>query len=252
QFALEQSQWQACSYGKVYKESDESCITRRKSDNLKLNKWNTQLGEITAYLNQGEHKQLTFLIKQLAFFCKDIKSMHDLSVIGLYMQISSMLIQYINKYELSERLAPRIGLYPLYYIHNFENWREAFGYLEKLVNIMFELNYGGLQDKNQRLVTHIKEYIHAHLQENLNLSALSDVVNYNSTYVSRIFKQTTGMNLSDYVTACRINKAKELLHNSSTSIHSISEKVGFDTCQYFCMVFRKEVGITPSEYRKQK
>ena len=86
---------------------------------------------------------------------------------------------------------------------------------------------------------------------NLNLMTLSDVVNYNSSYVSRIFKQTTNMNLSDYVTACRISKAKELLFNTGDSINIIAEKVGFDTSQYFCMVFRKEVGMTPGEYRNQ-
>ena len=57
------------------------------------------------------------------------------------------------------------------------------------------------------------------------------------------------MNLSGYITTCRINKAKELLQTTNESISAIALKVGFDTSQYFSMVFQKEVGLTPSEFR---
>ena len=214
-----------------------------------FNNWNTRLNEMSLCLNRGEHRQFTNILKQLKFSCKKIDSMHHLPMIGIYQKISSLLISYINKYHLVESIAPQIGLYPLYFIHDFENWQAAFEYLEKLTGIIFALDNDSQLDSNQKIVLSIKDYIHNHLSCNLTLTALSDVVNYNSAYVSRVFKQVTGMNLSGYITTCRINKAKDLLQTTNESISAIAQKVGFDTSQYFSMVFQKEVGLTPSEFR---
>ena len=106
-------------------------------------------------------------------------------------------------------------------------------------------------DKNQILISTIKDYIQAHLSQNLTLTQLSDVVNYNSSYVSRIFRQETGMKLSDYITACRIERAKELLRFTDDSIRNIASQTGFDTIQYFSKVFRKATDMSPSEFRIQ-
>ena len=75
------------------------------------------------------------------------------------------------------------------------------------------------------------------------------MTNYNGAYISRIFKQIVGMNLSTYVTSCRISKAKELLMHGNDNISEIAEKVGFDSSQYFSNVFKRMVGTTPGEYR---
>lgn len=240
------------SYGVVYKEDTVDCSATRITDNHLVTSWDTRLNEMSLCLNRGEYRQFTHILKQLKFSCKKIESMHYLPVIGIYQKISSMIISYINKYHLVEKVAPQIGLYPLYFIHDFESWQEAFGYLEKLTGIIFALDSDSQLDSNQKLVISIKDYIHTHLSCNLTLTTLSDVVNYNSSYVSRVFKQVTGMNLSGYITTCRINKAKELLHATNESITAIAQKVGFDTSQYFSMVFQKEVGLTPSEFRGQR
>ena len=237
------------SYGVVYKESPTDYMDAQTIDINFFNNWNTRLNEMSLCLNRGEHRQFTNILKQLKFSCKKIDSMHHLPMIGIYQKISSLLISYINKYHLVESIAPQIGLYPLYFIHDFENWQAAFEYLEKLTGIIFALDNDSQLDSNQKIVLSIKDYIHDHLSCNLTLTALSDIVNYNSAYVSRVFKQVTGMNLSGYITTCRINKAKDLLQTTNESVSAIAQKVGFDTSQYFSMVFQKEVGLTPSEFR---
>ncbi|MGN6711218.1 MAG: helix-turn-helix transcriptional regulator [Anaerocolumna jejuensis] len=70
-----------------------------------------------------------------------------------------------------------------------------------------------------------------------------------SSNISRLFKQTTGLSLFDYINQYRINKDKEYLIQSDLTINPIAKKTGFDTPQYFSIVFRKATGMTPKEYR---
>lgn len=238
------------SYGAIYKEPPSEYMSAQTIDTNLLNSYNTKLNEMALCLNRGDIRQFTIILNQLKSSCSKLESMHHLPMIELYQKISSLLISYINKYQLVERITPKIGLYPLYFTHDFESWQAAFDYLEKLTEIIFALDHDNQLDNAQNLVLSIKEYIHSHLSSNLTLSALSDVVNYNGAYVSRIFKQISGMNISGYITTCRINKAKELLQGTNENISAIARKVGFDTPQYFSMVFQKEVGLTPSKFRE--
>ncbi|MNE76734.1 HTH-type transcriptional regulator YesS [compost metagenome] len=70
-------------------------------------------------------------------------------------------------------------------------------------------------------------------------------------YISRKFKQEYGINFSDYIGSVRINKAKLLLQNPNLKLSQISEMVGFHDVKYFSKVFKKQVGVTPKDYRTQ-
>jgi len=95
----------------------------------------------------------------------------------------------------------------------------------------------------------VKEYIANNLESELSLTQLANLVYFNPSYLSRIFKNYTGVNLIHYITDMRIAKAKDLLANSNMKINSISAAVGFDSQSYFNQAFRKSTGMSPSEYR---
>lgn len=126
----------------------------------------------------------------------------------------------------------------------------AFHYLGSLSHHLFEIQDSKKTDKNNLLIQKIKLYIGQHLGETINLATISRVVNYNETYISRLFKQLTGTSLSEYVSQERIKKAKQLLSSTSESIQNIATVTGFDTSQYFSIVFKKMTGVSPSIYRK--
>lgn len=67
----------------------------------------------------------------------------------------------------------------------------------------------------------------------------------------RCFKQYMGMTPMQYITAIRINKAKELLKNTDYSIQEISSLSGYDNPLYFSRIFRKQTGRSPSDYRRE-
>lgn len=238
------------SYGAIYQKSPSAYMTAQITDVTFLSGCNAKLNEMSYCLSRGDIQQFAILLKQIELSCPKSASMHHLPTIEIYQRISSLLISYINKHQLLEYITPQLGLYPLYCTYDFETWQVAFAYLNELTKIIFALSQDSLPDSAQKLVSSIKDYVHSHLSSNLTLAALSDVVNYNSAYVSRVFKQTSGINLSSYITTCRVNAAKELLQTTQDSISSIAEKVGFDTSQYFSMVFQKQVGLSPSKFRE--
>lgn len=208
-----------------------------------------QCKSLSFHLYEGSCDDYMSILRELHQTSLPIKSMHNTNAVKTYCTIALMLLNYISQYKLEEVLAMKIALYPLYYLHDFHSWDSAFHYLEKLSSLIFEILQNNKIDKNQRMVNIIKNYINQHLTANLNLSTISEVVNYNESYVSRLFKQTTGIGISEYVNQARLEKAKMLLSTSNESIQNIASATGFDTSQYFSSVFKKTIGISPSDYR---
>jgi len=73
----------------------------------------------------------------------------------------------------------------------------------------------------------------------------------NPSYLSYFFKEQTGENFIDYLNKVRIEKAKELLKDSSMSLSEIASQVGYSNAGYFNRIFKKIVGITPGQYRNR-
>ena len=95
------------------------------------------------------------------------------------------------------------------------------------------------------------EYIHQHLEDDLSVSILARRLGYADYYLTNKFKAETGQNLRNYIRATRIQQAKFLLSNSAFDIQQISDTLHFGNRNYFTETFRKLVGVTPAEYRKQ-
>lgn len=83
-----------------------------------------------------------------------------------------------------------------------------------------------------------------------NSEEIANSVNYNSSYVSRYFKQMTGQSISQYIVQLRIDQAKKYLMSTNDSIQDISVKLGFESPQYFSLVFKKYTGFSPRTYRQ--
>jgi AraC family transcriptional regulator len=93
------------------------------------------------------------------------------------------------------------------------------------------------------------DYIHSYLDQNLSLNELAALVYISPYHFARLFKQSTGMAPHQYVTKCRIKKAKRLLAQQELSILEITHQVGFQSQSYFTTLFRRSLGVTPTSYR---
>ena len=97
----------------------------------------------------------------------------------------------------------------------------------------------------------IKEYLDEHYTEKIVLEDLAERYYINKYYLTKIFKETYGSTISNYLIAMRITKAKQLLRFTDMTVDEIGSAVGMGDANYFSRMFRKVEGISPKEYRKQ-
>jgi len=107
-------------------------------------------------------------------------------------------------------------------------------------------------DKTALMMAKVKKYLeHSYMNYDLSLDSVSSLLNINPSYLSCIFKRCTGVNFLDYITNLRIGAAKDYLHDPFKSASEIAAMVGYDSSSYFTRAFKKNTGLTPTEYRKQ-
>lgn len=96
----------------------------------------------------------------------------------------------------------------------------------------------------------VLDYIETHISESLSLESLSKLIHLSPYHFSRLFKKTTSVTLTDYITSTRIRIAKKLLIEDKLTVTEIAESTGFHDVSYFGRVFKKEVGMTALQYKK--
>lgn len=104
----------------------------------------------------------------------------------------------------------------------------------------------------QQKVNEVAEYICNHCQEPISLQRLSEQFFVSKCYLSRIFKEITSFTVNEYVTVQRIKRGRHLLEKTDYSITLVSEMAGFESVTYFEKVFKKQMGLTPLQYRKTR
>ena len=106
------------------------------------------------------------------------------------------------------------------------------------------------QQQDSNVIFEIAKYIQRHYHEDITLQEIANHFYLSREYISRKFKQEFKVNISDYISGIRMDKAKLLLLNPHLRIAQVSAMVGYDDEKYFSKVFKKAVGVSPNEYRK--
>lgn len=101
------------------------------------------------------------------------------------------------------------------------------------------------------IIDDIVHYINHNYQEPLTLENIAPLFGYNSSYLGKIFNQKMGIGFNAYLDKVRIEHSKELLLTNNTQIYKIAELVGYKNVDYFHIKFKKHIGMSPAEYRKQ-
>lgn len=103
-----------------------------------------------------------------------------------------------------------------------------------------------------QLVASVVQYCRENLMTKINLSMILKEFSVNKNQLNVAFDNEVGMTCMEYVEKMRINYSKRLLDEQNWSISEISEKIGYDDTNYYSKVFKKHIGMTPSEYRQNK
>lgn len=92
-----------------------------------------------------------------------------------------------------------------------------------------------------------------YVQSNYNtitLSKLSEVFHYSEVYISLMFKKKLNQNFSQILQELRLSHAKDYLENTSDSVYTIAQQIGYSSADHFSRIFKKKYNLSPSEYRK--
>lgn len=101
------------------------------------------------------------------------------------------------------------------------------------------------------ILAHAIEYIRQNFSNKILISDLASFCHCSESYVSRIFKRRTGLNINLYVNKIRIEQAKNHLLMSEENISMIAASAGFNDPNYFSRVFTQIIGISPTEFRRR-
>ena len=97
----------------------------------------------------------------------------------------------------------------------------------------------------------IKDYIDRNYKKDISAKDVAGILGYSDVYFSKVFKQLFDDNFINYLTKIRIDRAKVLLKDVSFNIKEVGKSVGYADSNYFTKVFKRSIGISPSEYRSK-
>jgi len=103
--------------------------------------------------------------------------------------------------------------------------------------------------KNRITIEGLKGFIINNYQKNLTLEEIADSVYLSPFYVSHIFKESQNMTVMEYMTKVKLDEAKKMLHNPRFKIEEIATNLGYNDGSYFSKVFRRNEGMTPTQFR---
>ena len=140
-----------------------------------------------------------------------------------------------NTYEFVEALVTRILI-------GLERKTKSLNRTENLPKL-------NIQTQNETF-TQIDAYLRRNLYKNISREDLSKVFHISPSHLARIFRNISGMTITKRLLQLRIDRAKQLLLESSLPISEISLQIGYTNFSYFTNIFRKETGVTPSDFRR--
>ena len=107
------------------------------------------------------------------------------------------------------------------------------------------------ENAEPQAITKAKRFIQDHHADPLSLGMVAKAVNTSSFYFCKLFKKSTGINFTDFVSRVRIEKGKNLLLNPNLRISEIAFAIGFQSLTHFNRVFKTITGQSPTAYRSQ-
>lgn len=200
------------------------------------------------YLLEGDKHQITILIRRLTRDIRSFTGTPSNYVKDMYYKLFLILLNFIADRNLKIDDLGAKG--PFESFSEFYTINEMEGYFIEKIEAAF--NSLAQKDINSNPITNIVNYICDNYDDiDLSITKISNNIYLSPAYISTIFKEETGKTINRYISEYRLTKAKDLLKSPDIKINDVALKVGYSDGNYFTKIFKKETGLTPSEYRKK-
>ena len=127
--------------------------------------------------------------------------------------------------------------------------------LSGLLTVLMEYSWNPDKAKKSNTkclnISNVRAYIDQNYTGKISLESVANQFNVNKSYLLRLFKETTGLTVNNYILQKRILMAKNELRFSNKTLDLIAEECGLECANYFIRIFKKIEGLTPGEYRKR-
>ncbi|NRF96058.1 helix-turn-helix domain-containing protein [Paenibacillus frigoriresistens] len=146
-------------------------------------------------------------------------------------------------------LSKKLPLDKDFFSYHDDSWLSLRQYFMQTADCLFDWNAAQGATLPAEVVQKAHRYIEAYISTDISLNAIADHVGLNPSYFSRLYKQMTGIGLSDYIIDYRNLKAKELLIDSTMKVNEIAAALGYNSALAFIRFFKKQNETTPQEFR---
>ncbi|WP_458123881.1 AraC family transcriptional regulator [Paenibacillus sp. Z3-2] len=172
-------------------------------------------------------------------------------------QVQQMMLQLLGSVQ-HMMLQTGVTPYKLFGGRNMyeqlSGFREATQMRQWMANEVFMPYVQEIEERSQEPLKLVVErtmlYIDKHYQNDISLENCADTEQMTPYALSKAFKQVSGINFIDYLTRVRMDAAKQLLRETTMKINDVAAAVGYQH-SYFNRIFKKQEGVTPSQYRDQ-
>lgn len=194
------------------------------------------------YLRQEE---LAEVFSEVRKSMEQYRYAHPRDIRELYIQLTQEICAGIPA-EKQEALKTRFGLAARRAKDCLDLIQKAFAVAEDFLCQQKK----ALEAKNRKPVELAMTYITQNYARDISLESTAEAIGLSSAYLSRVFKETVGSGFNEYITGLRLEESKRLLSGTNLSIREVACAVGYADEKYYSKLFKKQLGIKPTEYRK--
>ncbi|BCZ44167.1 DNA-binding response regulator [Clostridium gelidum] len=224
-----------------------SCENIQENSNDNSTDFNVIISKIYSYfdINDIEKLNLEFRnIEELFIQRNYLEEQIKVMIIKIFLDLKQKLINdydsseisIISNEEIIENIYSKISLKS-----TIDYLMEKFTYISEQIGTT----------SSDNIIKRVINYMNKNYYKDLKLETLAEIFNYNSAYLGKLFKSIVGENFNTYLDKVRIEKAKTLLVEEKLKVYQVCEKVGYKNIDYFHSKFKKYVGTSPLNYKKQ-
>lgn len=233
-------------------EEDLAAIYNSRKAKMELydNLWNVQTEEaLVAALKNGNRQSVEHFFHSELFVYRNKKE----EMLHLFLWLINVICSFLKELGVEEVTIAQSKQDMLTEIFSSKHHAERIEMIKQRMFAAMEIAeiIQGEQSSPHAVIWQAKEFTDKNfMKPNFNIAYLAEQMHLSAPYLSTLFHNEFGVNLSGYITSLRMDYAKKLLQ-SSNSISEIAKKIGYSDQHYFAKTFKKQTGYTPTEYRNR-
>ncbi|NLD50413.1 MAG: response regulator [Clostridiaceae bacterium] len=243
---------EALNYKVIYGKNHIISFDENKINESTWNMKMDELNEIGFHVKTGLEDKALEMINGIfdGFYSQGLKSIDFVRITSI--NIITVILNSITELGLDFNDVFEGGKLPYDRVFIIDNLPDMKGYMLNMVKHAISSVKNMRTRKTNKVINEIIEYMKENLSEQeLSLAGVAKQFYLNSSYLSRAFKQETGRTFVEFMTGIRIEKALKLFKETDLMLYEVAQEIGIPDPNYFGKCFKKYVGMSVNEYRKQ-